>query len=104
MKYQVVVEEAAEEDLEAIVLWIAQSSEHAALAWYWKVQEAISSLERFPLRCPIAPESKEFDEEIRQLLQGRGRYVYRVLFTVQEGSVRVLHVRHGSQAWLRPED
>lgn len=54
-----------------------------------------------PKRCPLARENEYFSQEIRQLLYGRGRNSYRVLFTVLEeqniSTVRVLHIRHASQ-------
>lgn len=54
-----------------------------------------------PKRCPLARENEHFSQEIRQLLYGRGRNSYRVLFTILEGrdlsTVRILHIRHASQ-------
>ncbi len=66
--------------------------------WFEEITEAILSLEEMPFRCALAPESEEFEEEIRQLIVGS----YRVLFTVEEDRVHVLHVRHGKQDILRP--
>jgi plasmid stabilization system protein ParE len=39
--------------------------------------------------APLAPESDEFVEEIRQMIAGR----YRLLFTIKDRAVHVLHVR-----------
>ena len=56
-----------------------------------------------PRRCALAPEHENYNEEVRQLLYGRGRSTYRILFRVvntdeqEEGLVRVLHVYHGAQ-------
>ena len=44
----------------------------------------------------MAPESEAFDCEVRQLLFGRGT-PWRVFFTIDEETVQVLHVRHGSR-------
>ena len=62
-----------------------------------------------PGRCPLAPENEHFQQDIRQLLYGRGRSIYRILFTMVEvagtsddAEVRVLHVRHGARQTLRP--
>ena len=58
----------------------------------------------FPI-FPLAPESTFFDEPIRQMLFGSGnRGTYRVLFTVIDKSVYVLHVRHGSMLPLASEE
>lgn len=54
-----------------------------------------------PKRCPVARENKYFSQEIRQLLYGRGRNSYRILFTILEREdlsiVRILHIRNASQ-------
>lgn len=69
--------------------------------------EAIESLSQLPKRCPLARENQYFSQEIRQLLYGRGRNSYRILFTVleeQEGAiVRILHIRHVSRQTLGEE-
>ena len=102
MKFKVIIEEPAQQDLEAIVLWIAQDSETAAREWYWRVREALASLAHSPKRCPLAPESGAFEEEIRHRFHGRSKHVYRILFVIRGRCVHVLHVRHGAREPLRP--
>jgi plasmid stabilization system protein ParE len=80
--------------------WINEGSESAALRWYEGLMQAFRSLEKSPLRCPLAPESAFFEEEIRQLGYGR----YRILFTVEGETVFVLRVRHGAREYLKPEE
>lgn len=57
-----------------------------------------------PKRCALARENKHFSQEIRQLLYGKGRNTYRIIFTVIENqenySVRILQVRHATQQSL----
>lgn len=66
--------------------------------------KAIESLSEMPKRCPFARENDYFTMEIRQLLYGRGRNLYRILFTIVEGkeasTVRILHIRHAAQQTL----
>jgi plasmid stabilization system protein ParE len=51
------------------------------------------------------PESREFDRPIRELFYGFGnRGTYRILFTIIDRTVFVLHVRHGSMQPLLTED
>ena len=95
MKYRVVIEQGARDDLESILLWLGEQSERVARSWYVRVKAAVQSLDHSPLRCPLAPENDYFPEEIRHLLHGRRRYVYRILFTIRDKTVHVLHVRHG---------
>lgn len=80
--------------------WISERSEKAGLRWYEGLLKAFRSLEQNPLRCPLAPESAFFEQEIRQLIYGR----YRILFTVEGGTVLVLRVRHGVREYLKPEE
>lgn len=80
--------------------WISEQSEGAALRWYEGLLKAFRSLEKNPLRCPLAPESAFFEEEIRQLIYGK----YRVLFTVEGETVFVLRVRHGAREYLKSEE
>ncbi|MCF2149353.1 hypothetical protein IQ276_023565 [Desmonostoc muscorum LEGE 12446] len=50
-----------------------------------------------PSRCSLAFENYFFEQEIRQLLYGKGRNAYRILFTIVNDSVEILFVRHAAQ-------
>ena len=93
MKYRVLIQPPAAEDLDEAYRWIAERSLTSAVRWLDSLLHAIRTLESFPRRCPRAPEDDAFEEEIRQLLHGE----YRVLFTIDGDLVRILHVQHG--AW-----
>jgi plasmid stabilization system protein ParE len=71
-----------------------------AEAWLDGVLAAIDTLTSLPRRCPLAPENDEFDVEVRQLLYGE----HRILFTVEDDVVRVLHVLHGARRFLTPDE
>ncbi len=61
-----------------------------AQRWVRQLRTAVfQQLRIVPKAFPLAPESEEFSEEIRQMIVGR----YRVLFTIQGRNVHVLHVR-----------
>ena len=47
-----------------------------------------------------AVEHEIFPEEVRQLLYGKSKNIYRVLFTIRDTTVYVLYVRHTAQAPL----
>jgi plasmid stabilization system protein ParE len=64
---------------------------------------AVRSLEQFSNRASQAPESAEFERDIRQLFVGKDRQ-YRLLFVVEKGRVSILYVRHSSQSWLSQEN
>src|SRR5215212_4938393 len=105
MNYRVVILSEAEREMEEAYLWIAESAQERAATWLRGLRTAIETLRTHPRRCPLAPESAIFAEEIRQLLYGRRRGVYRVLFEVRddEQTVTILHVIHGAREPLRSE-
>lgn len=84
-------------DLDEATGWIAAQSAVAAERWFTAIEARIRSLARFPERCPRAREAAGFRHEVRQLVFGRRRGRYRILFTVGAGVVHVLHVRHGAR-------
>lgn len=89
-------------EAEEVCLWIQQYSSANASEWFQGLIEAINSLEKSPQRCSLAPENDTFDEEIRQLLYGKRRSTYRIIFTVSGQTVYILHVRHASRQLLEP--
>lgn len=93
---------SAEAELEAAYLWLNERNPQAAAAWYNGALDAVLTLETFPERCPLAPESDAFDQDIRQLLYGKRQHAYRIIFDVVGHTVRILHVRHGAREHLRP--
>ena len=101
MKYRVLIEPPARDNIDAAFLWIAERNPSAAVKWFNGLEQAIQTLEDFPQRFPLAEESKAFGAEIRQLVYGQRVGAYRVLFTIQQETVHVLHVRHGRQRRLR---
>ena len=104
MTYNVIIESQAMKNLETIVVWIAEENERAARHWYVEMVAAIESLKNLPDRCPVAPESELFAREIRQLLHGKHRNKYRILFTLVGDTVHILHIRHGARDWVGPEE
>ena len=102
MTFRVEMTAQAEADAEGILEWlISQHAGDTGIRWFVGLEEAIASLSTFPKRCPLAPESKQFPFEVRQLLYGRRSHVYRILFTIQDDTVHVLHIRHGRRLPLR---
>ena len=96
-RWRVMVELPALQDIEAAHLWLSERNPEAANRWLDRLTETIGSLEAFPERCPLAPESKFFRSEIREMFHGRRPYKYRILFTVAAETVHLLHVRHDAR-------
>jgi|SRR6516165_9596423 plasmid stabilization system protein ParE len=91
-------------EAEAAFEWIYERSPTAAKRWYKGLMSAIDTLEKNPARFSLAPEDEWYPGELRQLLFGKRRGVYRVLFEIRGSTVYILRVRHGAQALLHPED
>lgn len=98
MKYAVIVTPEAEKNIEAAFSYIYDRSTRNAGKWIRGLYHEIDSLELFPHRCGIAPDSRFVGEELRHLIYKS----HRVIFRIEERHriVRVLHVRHAARrAW-----
>lgn len=100
MNFKVKITEQAEVELDEAYGWIAADSLEQAAHWFNGLVEACQSLSLNPERCPRAPESNDIDRDIRQLLYGK----YRILFTITDDIVYLLHVRHGARRYLSSEE
>jgi toxin ParE1/3/4 len=90
-RYQVIIQPEDEAEIEAAFACLATAASlETAVDWFNGIEAALETLERMPGRCPEAPESRIFEDEIRQVLHRP----YRILFTIRKRSVHVLHVRH----------
>ena len=104
MKHKLIIQPPALADLDEAYRWIAQRSPENAARWFNRFVEALQTLERFPGRCGVAPESEQIGQEIRQLLYGRRGGAYRALFVVRDDEVHILHIRHAARNSMTPED
>lgn len=102
MDFNVEITDIALAEAEEVCIWIRQHSNASDSEWFDGLMEAINSLEKSPQRCSLAPENDAFDEEIRQLLYGKRRNTYRIIFTVSGQTVYILHIRHASRQLLDP--
>ena len=100
MRFRVRIEAPARAEMLEALGWIRERSESSAARWFAALSDAVRSLEEFPERCALAPESEKFEEDIRQLLFGKAHGTYRMLFTIRAGEVHILHFRHAARRWL----
>ena len=103
-KYHVIIQPEAEQGIKEAYYWVSNYSSRQARNWLEGIYKAIISLEQMPLRCSLAFENNYFAEEIRQLLYGKGKNTYRILFTVTDRTVHILYVRHSAQQPLSPDE
>ena len=98
MTYRVIIESRAYDDLDKAYERAARHAPQTAYRWLNRFEEALATLSNSPERCLLAPENELVNPEIRQFIFGKGRARYRALFTIEEESVRVLHIRWGGMS------
>jgi plasmid stabilization system protein ParE len=89
--YRLRVTAQAVADADLAYAWIAEHSSPAqAERWYQGLFKQMETLTRQPLRCPRAAESDKFVEELRELLYGKRKNKYRIIFAIRNNDVVVL--------------
>lgn len=99
--YRVVVAPQAADDIRQEFAWIQERNPRAADDWLAGMRETVLGLGDMPEAQALAPESAEFDVEIRRVIFGR-TVRWRIYFTIDHDTVHVLHVRHGCRSEWRP--
>jgi plasmid stabilization system protein ParE len=102
--FQVRLTARAERDAVEALEYLPQRSPTAAARWYAGLLAAVQSLAALPQRCGLAPEADNLGIELRQLLFGKRRGVYRILFMVVGDTVHVLPIRHAARESLKRGD
>ena len=103
MQYQVIITPSAKADIFETNAWLLENYPDIAEKWLWETSQKITSLAKFPERCPVSPESEAFDVVVRQLICGKKPHTYRILFSIQEEKVYILRVRSSKQNRLLDE-
>jgi plasmid stabilization system protein ParE len=103
--YRVIVQPGAERDIREAARFIHAESRSAAkaLRWVRSLRAKVDTLRTSPERCPVDPDSEAYGREVRVLLFGKRRGVYRILFAIEGDAVQVLTVRHSARRSLREE-
>ncbi len=100
MTFQVEILPIAEAQIEQAYRWYQERNPEFADRWFRELMNAVATLQEKPLRCSLAIENDIFSEDVRQLLYGKFKNIYRVLFTIRDTRVHILYVRHSAQAPL----
>ena len=102
MAYRVDLTERASRNLRRIYLTINAEDTAQAQAWFNGLEQAVLNLDEHPARGAPTPE----DGNLRQLLYGRKRHRYRIIYAIDEANrvVTVLHIRHGARDAFMPDD
>jgi plasmid stabilization system protein ParE len=104
MTFQVEFTPIAEIQIEQAYRWYRDRNPKFADQWFRSLMNTIATLQEKPQRCALAVEHEIFPEEVRQLLHGKSKNIYRVLFAIRDMTVYVLYVRHSAQAPLTLEE
>jgi plasmid stabilization system protein ParE len=100
VEFTINIHRRAESDIAAVV----RSSRGDANRWVGRLMKVIGTLSKLPERCPFAAEADDLGIELRELLFGKRRGTYRILFRIEGTSVIVLRIRPAAQDTLSPED
>lgn len=98
MKFQVRITRNAKLEIESAYLWFKNVNPAYADKWFRDLMDTIATLQDKPFRCAKARENDNLSEEIRQLIYGKSKSKYRIIFTIQEDIVYILYIRHSSQS------
>lgn len=102
MSFEVRISARAFADADEALTRIAQHAPMTGARWYAALFDKVQTLEDSPQRCPLAAEAENLGIELRELLFGKRRGVYRILFTIHGNVVIVHHIRSASRDWLKP--
>ena len=80
------------EDIEAVCAYIARDSEYYARVFAQQIMEKVATLESFPRAGRVVPESKR--EDIREILHGN----YRIIYRLTDDVVEFLTVHHSARS------
>ena len=93
MAFKIVWTEQALEDLQSIVLFIAQDNHTVAESFGLRLMSKVDNLAQFPEIGRVVPEKS--DETIREVVLRPYRIIYQVLFEKQ--MIAVIRVWHGAR-------
>ncbi len=102
MAYRVELTDQASRNLRRIYLTINAQDSAQARAWFNGPEKAVLGLDQLPARGAPTPE----DSSRLHLLYGRRRYLYKIIYAIDEPNrvVTVLHIRHGARDAFRPDE
>ena len=93
MAFQIIWSEQARDDLQAIVLFIAQYDSAVAETFGYRLMSKVDVLAQFPPVGRVVPE--EGDEAIREIILRPYRIIYKVL--AERQFVAIVRIWHGAR-------
>lgn len=93
MAFQIIWSEQARDDLQAIVLFIAQDNPIVAESFGYRLMSRVDVLAQFPQIGRVVPE--ENDETVREIVLCPYRIIYKVL--AEKQVVAIARIWHGAR-------
>jgi len=100
MRFRVVLQRLAQDDLQDAYAWAARAAPAEAAKWLDRFEVALQSLNSNPKRCPLARESSKAQIELREYLFGKRPNVFRAIFMIDGTRVRILRIRRAQRRFL----
>lgn len=97
MAYRVRLTPRAAGDADAIYRRVTVEAPFAGPRWYGRLIETLRSLDTFPERGQIVKSLSRSERMVRRILFGRKPSVYRIYYSIEGDTVRILHIRHGAR-------
>ncbi|HEY9866987.1 MAG TPA: type II toxin-antitoxin system RelE/ParE family toxin [Candidatus Obscuribacterales bacterium] len=98
MEFQVKLTQNAKLEIESAYLGLKNINPNYADQWFRDLMNTIATLQDKPKRFALARENDDFPEEIRQIIYGKSRNKYRIIFIIREDIVYILYLRHSAQS------
>lgn len=92
-KFHVEITKTAQNDVVEIWDYIARDNLRAAEHFISELEKQLDSLERFPGRCALIPETEIFGSQYRHLIYKK----YRTVFRISGKAIYILRVIHSAR-------
>jgi toxin ParE1/3/4 len=97
MAFRVSLTPRAAGDADAIYRRVSVEAPFAGPRWYDKLIRTLQSLDTLPERGQIVKDFSHPEHLVRRILFGRKPNVYRIYYSLEGETVRILHIRHGAR-------
>jgi addiction module RelE/StbE family toxin len=94
MAFKIIWSEQSRDDLQSIVLFIAQDNPQIAESFGYLLMTKVDVLAQFPILGRVVPEKN--DETIREIVFRSYRIIYKVL--AKQEAVAIVRVWHGARS------
>jgi len=105
LEHFIIVLPKAKQDIRHNVDWLQRKySDQTASRWQSAVTRTMRTLKNNPSRFAFASEANDLSVPLRELIHGKRRIVYRILFTITNNTVYIHRIRNAAQDRLGEDD